>query len=91
MSRPSSAYPELPWVMTLFAPPALRVNGEEYRQVLWDATLRQQLPPLYVVVPLKPLPRGPRPGLSAGLGAAWLAALRPLGALRLEDGRHHRH
>jgi hypothetical protein len=53
MSGPSSAYPESPWVMTLFAPPALRVNGEEYRQVLWDATLRQQLPPLYVVVPLK--------------------------------------
>jgi hypothetical protein len=53
MRGSSSAHPEAPWVMTLFAPPVLRVNGEEYRQVLRDATLRQQLPPLYVVVPLK--------------------------------------
>ena len=45
--------PEKPWVVTLFAPPALRVSSEEYRQVLADATLRAQLPPVYRLVTLQ--------------------------------------
>jgi hypothetical protein len=43
---------EPPWVVTLFAPPALRVSPQEYRQILRDAALRQQLPPVYRLVPL---------------------------------------
>lgn len=45
--------PEKPWVVTLFGPPVLRVSSEEYRQVLDDATLRAQLPPVYRFVPLQ--------------------------------------
>jgi hypothetical protein len=40
---------EKPWVVTLFAPPILRVTGVEYQRILREATLRQQLPPLYVL------------------------------------------
>jgi hypothetical protein len=43
---------EPPWVVTLFDPPALRVSPQEYRQILREAALRRQLPPLYRVVPL---------------------------------------
>jgi hypothetical protein len=44
--------PAPPWVVTLFAPPALRVSPHEYRQVLGEAALRRQLPPLYRWIPL---------------------------------------
>jgi hypothetical protein len=44
--------PAPPWVVTLFAPPALRVSPQEYRQVLGEAALRRQLPPLYRWIPL---------------------------------------
>jgi hypothetical protein len=43
---------EPPWVVTLFAPPALRVTAQEYRALLADPALRAQLPPVYRVVPL---------------------------------------
>ena len=43
---------ERPWVVTLFAPPALRVSPQEYRALLADPALRQQLPPVYRFVPL---------------------------------------
>jgi hypothetical protein len=51
MRKPTHA-PEPPWVVTLFAPPALRVSPEEYAHLLRDAALRRQLPPLYRLVPL---------------------------------------
>jgi hypothetical protein len=44
--------PELPWVVILFDPPALRVTAAEYRHILRQAALRQQLPPVYRWVPL---------------------------------------
>jgi hypothetical protein len=44
--------PESPWVVTLFDPPALRVSPQAYAHLLRDAALRQQLPPVYRVVPL---------------------------------------
>ena len=49
---PNAYHDEAPWVVTLFAPPALRVRPEEYRQVLREAALSTQLPPVYRFVPL---------------------------------------
>lgn len=43
---------EPPWVVTLFAPPALRVSPQEYQALLADPALRAQLPPVYRFVPL---------------------------------------
>jgi hypothetical protein len=50
--RPGAPRQEPPWVVTLFAPPALRVTAAEYRHILRQAALRQQLPPVYRWVPL---------------------------------------
>jgi len=36
-----------PWVVTLFAPPVLRVTAPEHRRLQREARLRAQLPPLY--------------------------------------------
>jgi hypothetical protein len=68
--RKTTPAPEPRWVVTLFDPPALRVSPQEYAHLLRDATLRQQLPPVYRVVPL-PTSRRPLAARVLACRQAW--------------------
>jgi hypothetical protein len=61
---------EPPWVVTLFAPPNLRVTRQEYHHLLHEPILRAQLPPIYILTVVS----RPRTSLATRLGAcrrAW--------------------
>jgi hypothetical protein len=68
--RKTTPAQEPPWVVTLFAPPALRVSPQEYAHLLRDVALRQQLPPVYRFVPL-PTSRRPLTARLLACRRAW--------------------